>query len=66
MVVTVPVVVFAPVFWAKVGILLVAEISYYANWATDAGAMAAANASTEEKITAYALTDEDESNPMIS
>ena len=56
MVVTVPVVIFAPVFWAKIGILLVAEISYYANYATDTGAMAAANASTDDNITAYAVS----------
>jgi hypothetical protein len=55
MVVTVPVVIFAPVFWAKIGILLVAEISYYSNYATDNGAMASANASTGESITAYAI-----------
>lgn len=55
MVVTLPVVIFAPVFWAKIGILLVAEISYYANYATDASGMAAANASTDESITAYAI-----------
>jgi len=60
MIVTIPVVIFAPVFWAKIGILLVAEISYYANYATDTGAMAAANASTEENITAYAIAAESE------
>ena len=57
MVVTVPVVVFAPVFWVKIGILWVAEISYYANFATDSGAMSAANASTDENITAYAIEE---------
>jgi len=56
MVVTIPIVIFAPAFWAKIGILLVAEISYYANYATDTGAMAAANASTEDDITAYAVS----------
>ncbi len=55
MAVTVPVVIFLPAFWAKIGILWVAEISYYANYATDAGAMASANASTDESITAYAI-----------
>lgn len=58
MVVTIPVVVFAPTFWVKIGVLLVAELSYYANYATDTGAMAAANASTTESITAYSLSDE--------
>jgi hypothetical protein len=58
MVVTVPVVIFAPAFWARIGILLVAEISYYANWATDSGVMAAANASTDDAITAYAIGEE--------
>ena len=55
MAVTVPVVIFLPAFWAKIGILWVAEISYYANYATDTGAMAAANASTADDITAYAI-----------
>ena len=55
--VTIPIVIFAPAFWAKIGVLLVAEISYYANFATDAGAMAAANASTDENITAYAINE---------
>jgi len=55
MIVVIPVVVLAPVFWAKVGILLVAELSLYANWATDNGAAAAANASTPDNITEYAI-----------
>jgi hypothetical protein len=58
MVITVPVVIFAPAFWVKIGILLVAELSYYANWTGDQGAMAAANASTDDAITAYAIGEE--------
>jgi len=58
--VTIPIVLFAPAFWAKIGVLLVAEISYYANFATDSGAMAAANASTSENITAYAIEEASE------
>ena len=59
-IVTIPVVIFAPVIWAKIGVLLVAELSYYANWSTDSGAMAAANASTDEVITAYEAGQEDQ------
>jgi len=58
MAVTIPVVILAPAIWARIGVLLVAEISYYANWATDNGAMAAANASTTENITAYAIGED--------
>jgi len=57
MVVTVPVVIWAPVFWAKIGILLVAEISYYANWATDNGAMSAASASTPDNVSQFAIDE---------
>ena|ERR1035441_211648 len=65
MVITPPVVIFAPVFWAKAGILWVSEISYYANYATDNGAMAAANASTSENITAYAIEGAEETGGGI-
>lgn len=58
-IVTPPVVIFLPLFWAKIGICLVAEISYYANWATDNGAMSAANASTDEAITPFAIAAEE-------
>lgn len=55
--VTVPLVIWAPVFWAKIGILLVAEISYYANWSTDNGAMSAASASSPHNISEFAIDE---------
>jgi hypothetical protein len=56
-IVTVPIVIWAPIFWAKVGILLVAEISYYANWSTDNGAMSAASASTPGNVSQFAIDE---------
>jgi hypothetical protein len=60
MVVTVPIVIFAPTFWTKIGILLVAEISYYANYSTDASVMSAANASTPKHITPFDIAADKE------
>lgn len=42
--------VLAPSLWLKVSIVYVVIISHYANWAGDAGAMAAANAATDEDL----------------
>jgi hypothetical protein len=58
MLVTIPVVILAPVFWTKIGILLVAEISYYANWATDSGVMTAAEAASKSPISAFSIEAE--------
>jgi hypothetical protein len=57
MIVTPPIVIFAPVFWLKVGVLWVSEISYYANWATDNGAMSAASASTPLDVSTFAQAE---------
>jgi hypothetical protein len=46
--------VFAPAIWLKVSIIYVVVISHYSNWAGDAGVMAAADAATDEDITAHA------------
>jgi hypothetical protein len=46
---------FAPALWGKISVLYLVLVSLYANAATDAGAMAAANASTDESVTAYAV-----------
>jgi hypothetical protein len=46
---------FAPALWGKISVLYLVLVSLYANAATDAGAMAAANASTGESVTAYAI-----------
>ena len=51
--------IFAPKVWVVVGIAYVMVASNYANWATDNGAMAAANASTPENITPFALAEEE-------
>jgi hypothetical protein len=45
--------VFAPHLWLVVGVAYVMVASNYANWATDNGAMAAANASTPDDITEF-------------
>jgi hypothetical protein len=47
--------VFFPRIWVVVGIAYVMIASNYANWATDNGAMAAANASTPDDITPFAI-----------
>jgi hypothetical protein len=49
--------IFAPRVWVVVGIAYVMVASNYANWATDNGAMAAANASTPENITPFAVAE---------
>lgn len=49
--------VFYPHVWLVVGVAYVMVASNYANWATDNGAMAAANASTTEDITAFSQED---------
>jgi hypothetical protein len=46
--------VLAPHLWLEVGVAYVMVASNYANWATDSGAMAAANASTPDNITSFA------------
>jgi hypothetical protein len=47
--------IFLPHVWVVVGIAYVMVASNYANWATDSGAMAAANASTPDNITPFAV-----------
>lgn len=46
--------IFAPHLWLGIGVAYVMVASNYANWATDSGAMAAANASTPDNITSFA------------
>ena len=58
--VAIAVCILAPAIWLKVSIIYVVIISHYANWSTDSGAMAAANASTDEVITAYEVGREDQ------
>jgi hypothetical protein len=53
--VAIAVCIFAPALWLRISIIYVVVISHYANYATDTGAMAAANASTPDDITAYAI-----------
>ena len=48
----------APHLWVTIGVAYVMVASNYANWATDSGAMAAANASTPEDITAFSKEDD--------
>lgn len=49
--------VFAPAVWSRVSVLYLVLVSLYANISTDSGAMAAANASTDERVTAYAIQE---------
>jgi hypothetical protein len=60
MVITLPLLalaIFEPHVWLVVGIAYVMVASNYANWATDSGAMSAANASTDEDITPFAIEE---------
>ena len=50
--------VLAPALWSRISVLYLVLVSLYANIATDSGAMAAANASTDERVTAYAIAAE--------
>jgi hypothetical protein len=62
-VVTLPLLLLAvldPKAWLVVGVAYVMVASNYANWATDNGAMAAANASTPETITPFAIAAQEE------
>jgi E3 ubiquitin-protein ligase DOA10 len=52
--------IFFPHVWLVVGIAYVMVASNYANWATDSGAMSAANASTDESITPFAKAEDKE------
>ena len=49
--------IFLPHVWVVVGIAYVMVASNYANWSTDNGAMAAANASTSEDITSFSIEE---------
>jgi hypothetical protein len=49
--------IFLPHLWLVIGVAYVMVASNYANWATDSGAMAAANASTDEDITPFAIEE---------
>jgi hypothetical protein len=48
---------FTPALWGRISVLYLVLVSLYANAATDAGAGAAANASTDEAVTAYAIDE---------
>jgi hypothetical protein len=52
-----------PHVWIVVGVSYVMVASNYANWATDNGAMAAANASTPDNITPFAVEHAEEVKP---
>jgi hypothetical protein len=52
--------VLAPAVWLKVSIIYVVIISHYANWASDAGVMSAADAATDEAITEHARENGDQ------
>lgn len=47
----------APGAWSKASILYLALISLYSNWTGDQGACSAADAATDETITAYAAKE---------
>lgn len=48
----------APGVWRSASVLYLVWISLYSNWSTDAGAMSAADAATDDTITAYATENE--------
>lgn len=48
--VAIAVCVLEPALWLKVSIIYVVIVSHYANWAGDAGAMAGANAATDDDL----------------
>jgi amino acid permease len=52
-----------PHVWVVVGVAYVMVASNYAYWATDNGAMAAANASTPDNITPFAIEHAEEARP---
>jgi fatty acid desaturase len=58
--------IFFPHIWLVVGIAYVMVASNYANWATDNGAMAAANASTPKDITPFAIEEAKEDDGRTS
>jgi len=50
----------APAVWSRASILYLALISLYANWTGDQGACSAADAATDEAITAFATEKAEE------
>ena len=57
-VVAVAVFIFAPGAWSRISVLYLVLVSLYANWSTDAGAMAASEAAGENAVSAYAIGQE--------
>lgn len=45
----------APAVWKQVSVLYLVLVSLYANWATDFGAMSAAEAAADEPVSAHKI-----------
>ena len=56
----------APPVWARASIYYLALISIYANWTSDATAMAAADACTDEAITEHAILEAVAEGPEVA
>ena len=52
--------VFAPAVWRQVSVLYLVLVSVYANWSTEFGAMAAAEAAAKGPVSAYSVDVETE------
>jgi hypothetical protein len=50
----------APATWRQVSVLYLVLVSLYANWATDFGAMSAAEAASEGPVSAFSVDAETE------
>lgn len=59
-IVVVAVFIFAPAVWKQVSVLYLVLVSLYANWATDFGAMSAAEAAADGPVSAYSAAAGDE------
>lgn len=51
--------IFLPDAWQKISVLYLVLVSLYANWATDFGAMSAAEAAAEEPVSAHKINATD-------
>jgi hypothetical protein len=54
-VIAIAVFVLAPAVWKQVSVLYLVLVSLYANWATDFGAMSAAEAAAPEPVSAFSI-----------
>ena len=57
-VVAVAVFILASAVWSRISVLYLVLVSLYANWSTDAGAMAASEAAGENAVSEYAIGQE--------